>query len=76
MTLWGLRRRSRAPPLLGANRSPLRCLHRGYPGHNSRDSSHYLCVTSGAHDLSELFPEVEEDYEGEDDQTFADTRVR
>lgn len=42
------------------------------PGHNSRDSSHYLCVTSGAHDLSELFPEVEEGYEEEeDDQTFA-----
>ena len=40
------------------------------PGHNSRDSSHYLCVTSGTHDLSELFPEPEGDYEEEDDQTF------
>jgi len=40
-------------------------------GHNSRDSSLYLCVTSGTHDLSELFPEAEEDYE-EDDQTFAE----
>lgn len=39
------------------------------PGHNSRDSSHYLCVTSGTHDLSELFPEVEEDYV-EEDQAF------
>ena len=37
------------------------------PGHNSRDSSHYLCVTSGTHDLSELFPEVEEGYEEGDD---------
>ena len=36
------------------------------PGHNSRDSSHHLCVTSGTHDLSELFPEVDEDYEEED----------
>ena len=42
------------------------------PGHNSRDSSHYLCVTSGTHDLSELFPEVEEDYEEDDDQTLID----
>lgn len=42
------------------------------PGHNSRDSSHYLCVTSGTHDLSELFPEVEEDYDEDDDQTLID----
>lgn len=42
------------------------------PGHNSRGSSHYLCVTSGTHDLSELFPEVEEGYEEEDDQTLVD----
>ncbi|KAF9653638.1 hypothetical protein BDM02DRAFT_3182646 [Thelephora ganbajun] len=41
------------------------------PGHNSRDSSHYLCVASGTHDLSELFPEVEEDYE-EDDRTLVE----
>ena len=40
-------------------------------GHNSRDSSHHLCVTSGTHDLSELFPEVEEDYE-EDNQALVD----
>ena len=45
-------------------------ISRWTPGHNSRDSSHYLCVTSGTHDLSELFPEVEEDYEEEDDETF------
>lgn len=44
------------------------------PGHNSRESSHYLCVTSGTHDLSELFPEVEEDYEEEDDRTLAGYR--
>jgi hypothetical protein len=31
-----------------------------------------LCVTSGTHDLSELFPDVEEDYEEEDDQTLID----
>jgi hypothetical protein len=42
------------------------------PGHNSRDSSHYLCVTSGTHDLSELFPEVEEDYDEDDDHTLID----
>jgi len=43
------------------------------PGHNSRGSSHYLCVTSGTHDLSELFPDVDEDYdEEEDDQTLVD----
>ena len=42
------------------------------PGHNSRDSSHYLCITSGTHDLSELFPEVEEDYDEGDDQTLID----
>jgi len=41
------------------------------PGHHSHDSSHYLCVTSGTHDLSELFPEVEEEYEDEDDQPLA-----
>ena len=42
------------------------------PGHNSRDSSHHLCVTSGAHDLSELFPEVEEDYEEEDNEALVE----
>lgn len=42
------------------------------PGHNSRDSSFYLCVTSGTHDLSELFPDAEEDYEGEVHRTLAE----
>ena len=41
-------------------------------GHNSRDSSHYLCVTSATHDLSELFPEVEEDYEEEEDRMLVE----
>lgn len=44
------------------------------PSHNSRESSQYLCVTSGIHDLSELFPDVEEDYEEDDDQTLVDYR--
>ena len=69
MALVGLATPFKSSPL--ARCDPITCemISPWVPGHNSRDSSHYLCVTSGTHDLSELFPEAEEDYE-EDEETW------
>lgn len=69
MTLVGLGTPFKSSPLARCEPVTPEAISQWAPGHKSRDSSHYLCVTSGTHDLSELFPEAEEDYE-EDDQTF------
>jgi len=67
MALVGLGTPFKSSPLASSEPITPGALSQWIPGHNSRDSSHHLCVTSGTHDLSELFPEAEEDYE-EDDQ--------
>ena len=67
MTLVGLATPFKSSPLARCEPITPEVASPWVPGHNSRDSSHYLCVTSGTHDLAELFPEVEEDYEEEDD---------
>ena len=73
MTLVGLATPFKSSPLARCEPITPEVASSWVPGHNSRDSSHYLCVTSCTHDLSELFPEVEEGYEGEeDDRTLVD----
>lgn len=72
MALVGLVTPFKSSPLARCEPMTPETVSRWVPGHNSRDSSHYLCVTSGTHDLSDLFPEVEEDYEEDDDQTLID----
>jgi hypothetical protein len=72
MTLVGLATPFKSSPLARCEPITPGAISPWVPGHKSRDSSHYLCVTSGTHDLSELFPDVEEDYEEDDDQTLVD----
>lgn len=73
MALVGLATPFKSSPLARCEPTTPEAISSWVPGHHSRDSSHYLCVTSGAHDLSELFPEVEEDYE-EDNQALMNYR--
>ena len=70
MALVGLGTPFRSSPLARCEPLTPDAMSQWVPAHNSRDSSNYLCVTSGTHDLSELFPGAEEDYEEEDDQTL------
>lgn len=63
MVLVGLGTPFKSSPLARCEPITPGAMSQWVPGHNTHDSSHYLCITSGAHDLSELFPEAEAGYD-------------